>query len=228
MKETYCYATHHSLDQIRKHLKENVTPDKGSHLTFIGSGNYHYVTKLLLERLNEPFVLVLCDHHVDSMVLPYEGLISCGSWVRNALKTLPDLMQVLFIGIGDEQLAYLKDLDSSKLLYIPTSKLEDEDYIAKVEEKVKPLPVYISIDKDVLSEEYVVTNWDQGVLSPKRLVQLIERNVASRSVLGIDVCGEENTKSRRFVMAQARNNRTNHYFLTWGQKILLEHRPSKS
>lgn len=51
------------------------------------------------------------------------------------------------------------------------------------------IPVYISIDLDVLSPEFARTNWDQGTMSLGQMEDMLSRIAAGRRVLGIDVCG---------------------------------------
>lgn len=52
------------------------------------------------------------------------------------------------------------------------------------------LPIYISIDKDVLERSDVRTNWNQGdmpvILLEKLLLEVFER----QRVIGADICGE--------------------------------------
>jgi len=50
--------------------------------------------------------------------------------------------------------------------------------------------VWISIDKDVLPENEVVTNWDQGRMPLSAVVRFIEAIGRSKRVLGADICGE--------------------------------------
>lgn len=50
--------------------------------------------------------------------------------------------------------------------------------------------IYISIDKDVLSENEYKTNWDQGDMSVEELLDILELICSRRNVIGIDVCGE--------------------------------------
>lgn len=50
--------------------------------------------------------------------------------------------------------------------------------------------IYISIDKDVLSENEYKTNWDQGDMSVEELLEMLELICSRRNVIGIDVCGE--------------------------------------
>ena len=47
------------------HIKRALNRRKNKGITFIGSGNYHYVSHLLLEEINKPFTLILFDHHTD-------------------------------------------------------------------------------------------------------------------------------------------------------------------
>jgi hypothetical protein len=57
-----------------------------------------------------------------------------------------------------------------------------------------PLPVYLSIDKDILSETVLPTNWDQGQISMELLeecLQIVTGDLASPKplLLGADICG---------------------------------------
>jgi len=50
--------------------------------------------------------------------------------------------------------------------------------------------VWISVDKDVLPESEVVTNWDQGQMPLAALLRFVRATVAQRRVIGADICGE--------------------------------------
>lgn len=50
--------------------------------------------------------------------------------------------------------------------------------------------VWISIDKDVLPEEEVVTNWDQGHMPLDAVLAFLGAIRARRRVIGADICGE--------------------------------------
>lgn len=51
------------------------------------------------------------------------------------------------------------------------------------------IPVYISIDLDVLSPEFARTNWNQGTMGLGQMEEMVSRIAEGRRVLGIDVCG---------------------------------------
>ena len=52
------------------------------------------------------------------------------------------------------------------------------------------IPVYVSLDKDVMSREYARTDWDQGDMSLQEVMDVISDAVAGHEVLGVDICGE--------------------------------------
>ena len=51
------------------------------------------------------------------------------------------------------------------------------------------LPVYLSIDLDVLSPEWARTDWSQGTMSLPELLDAIGRIAAGHRILGVDICG---------------------------------------
>src|SRR5262249_47800268 len=64
-------------------------------------------------------------------------------------------------------------------------------------DKVETIAVWISIDKDVLSEAEVVTNWDQGQMPLTALLAAIRFFGAQRRIVGVDVCGEYSPSQHR-------------------------------
>jgi hypothetical protein len=60
----------------------------GAQVILYGSGDFHHVTLTLLERIEEPFNLLVLDKHPDWMRgIPF---LHCGTWLWHALK-LPNL-----------------------------------------------------------------------------------------------------------------------------------------
>ena len=87
IKNTNRYCEPQSLKIINERLKRR--ENKG--IAFIGSGNYHYVTYLFMLEIQEPFTLILFDHHSDMIRPICKSFISCGSWVLEALEDIPML-----------------------------------------------------------------------------------------------------------------------------------------
>ncbi len=130
---------------------------------FIDSGNYHYLSLLWLMQIHEDFNLILFDHHPDNQPPSFGEITSCGGWVLEASTTLPHMKNVYTYGVGNE---------------IPISDISNE------------LPVFISVDKDILSTEYSITDWDQGDMSLETLFLMLQQIFSEHNVLGIDICGD--------------------------------------
>lgn len=52
------------------------------------------------------------------------------------------------------------------------------------------LPIYISIDKDVLDRGEARTNWNQGDMPLAILEKLLLEVFKHQRVIGVDICGE--------------------------------------
>ena len=77
---TNCYCDEEAIAEINKRT-ENY-PTAGIH--FIDSGNYHYMSKLLLGLEKEDLFLAVFDHHTDMQPPALLPVLSCGSWIRDA------------------------------------------------------------------------------------------------------------------------------------------------
>jgi arginase family enzyme len=180
VSHTNLYCQQSSLREIEKRI--NWRTNKG--IVFIGSGNYHYVSYLLLKEMKEPFTLLLFDHHTD-MGNEQDSLISCGSWVSYALKDVPFLEKVVMIGSSNLQQG--PHLSSKVTIF-------SNDYHSispkLLLSNIQTHSVYISIDKDVLCRDDAVTNWDQGTMKLSFLLECLDYILSHKKVVGVDVCGE--------------------------------------
>ncbi|MCF0185723.1 MAG: hypothetical protein HUJ98_04440 [Bacteroidaceae bacterium] len=165
IESTKCYCDDEACIKLRQRLAD--AGFFGIH--FIDSGNYHYLSLFFLEQIKEDFNLLLIDHHPDDQPPGFGDILSCGGWVLKAKEELPYLNNVYSFG--------LKDTDSSDILAFTDSIPTD-------------LPLYISIDKDALSKDFAITDWDQGSLALPQLLDLLEAVCSNRKLLGIDICGD--------------------------------------
>lgn len=138
-------------------------PVNGIH--FIDSGNYHYVTKFWTDRIREPFVLVVFDHHPDMQPPLFANILSCGSWVKDVLDYNPNCRRVIIVGASDELIRSVPHGYEGRVHFYSDNDLNREANWKRFSKELISEPVYISIDKDVLSPEYAVTNWDQGSMN---------------------------------------------------------------
>ncbi|MCG0274925.1 MAG: arginase family protein [Thermosediminibacteraceae bacterium] len=175
----------------KKHLmklKQNIKSSKPG-ITFLGPGDFHHLSINFIERINPKPVLVLFDHHSDMLGSP-EGYITCGSWVAQTLGE-GKVKKCIVIGVSSSDEALLKSPTEGKATFIPEDLPHEKKVSAIAEELTKTGgPVYVSIDKDVLSKEDAATNWDQGLMSLEELLDLIEVIGEIVPIAGADVCGE--------------------------------------
>ncbi|MDD6520060.1 MAG: hypothetical protein PUF24_07820 [Oribacterium sp.] len=71
------------------------------------------------------------------------------------------------------------------------------------------LPVYISIDKDVLSRKVLRTNWDQGIMTEAEFRHELDRFAMGPDIhiLGVDICGEPAYNACRRLLDDTRDLR---------------------
>lgn len=216
-----CFYDFTDLSGTRGYLSEEAAavlteqiagfPAERPTLTFIDSGNYHYMAKLLTDRLTENFTLVLLDHHPDMQLPAFGGLLSCGGWVRAALLENPHLRSVWMLGVdpalaaealADDDGEWTPDsrlkgvlcrkFSGRQLLLVPDPPAAESALYLLLEEILRhtPLPFYLSIDKDVLSPADVHTDWDQGTMTADTLYAIVRFFTARVPLLGADICGE--------------------------------------
>ena len=65
-----------------------------------------------------------------------------------------------------------------------------DEAISEIIGEVPTDAVWITIDKDVLPENEVVTNWDQGHMPLDAVLRFARALVAARRLIGADICGE--------------------------------------
>lgn len=228
IKEAKGYCTMESLRVISERIKGR----NHRHLTLIGSGNYHYVSLLLISEIRQPFTLILFDRHADMMPPPNEHLITCGSWVLIAMERLPSLSRTIIVGVDESQPRAPKSI-ASKVTVVPASPGSSQGLAHAIVETIRTEAVYISIDKDVLSGCDAVTDWGSGDLRLEQLISWVDAIAERRRVIGVDICGEYAYSpvaafSRETVRAARRNARANRALIESARGWLSRHRPLAS
>jgi len=182
-------------------------------LSFIGSGDFHHLAALLIERAPMPLTLVHFDNHPDWVRLPPAW--HCGSWINRVLER-PQIAKVVTLGPCSDDLDWpqLKGGNwpalmsgrlelypwrhaPSRLLLRPAYRWTElsglDDPAAFLDQLFAGLPtqdVWVSIDKDVLAPQQAATNWDQGGMSLEFLESALRLLAGRRRIVGADVCGD--------------------------------------
>ena len=200
---------------------------------FFDNGNYHYISKLWTDRVQEPFTLIVFDHHPDMQPPRFGGILSCGGWVKEVLDNNKFIQNAIIIGVKNELVETIREelLQSGessileKVTFIKESELSIlSSLICSDFVNVLSPNLYISIDKDALSPSYAVTNWDQGSLTLDALKNCITALTTNRKILGIDICGErahdfEGNEHHTVQEADTLNSELNRELVEFLQKI---------
>lgn len=184
---TDCYCDADGAAAIREKIA--AYPARGIH--FIDNGNHHYMTKFWTEKISEPFTLVVFDHHSDAQKPSWASdVLSCGGWIANEIAENRFLRQVLVIGPSESSIRAVPDGIRHRIRFFGEELLDKHpSWISFAEENIGT-PVYLSIDKDILSPSDVQTNWDQGHLSLAALQRHLRDISGHEKIIGADICGE--------------------------------------
>ncbi len=223
---------------VLKDIRERLTPLREQYhapwVTFLGSGDYHHMTLVLMESLpvnQRPTVLVVVDNHPDWFLEspPYH----CGNWVGTALATLGWLKQIILIGVDSNDFqgyrfwrAPWDDLCRGRLRVYPyrNSKVTIpfrgltpgtspvgarktwrgvdwsfrnlvssgvESAFRDIAVALRGESVYLSIDKDCLRRDQLITDWEQGGLLTGELLSGVRHISGNVHLCGVDICGEQ-------------------------------------
>ncbi len=192
-------------------------------VTMIGSGDFHHLAVLLIERVPEPVTVIHFDNHPDWV--RWAPRWHCGSWV-NAALALDQVAKIITLGPCSDDLVRpqlkggnLDALASGRLVLLPwrhepsrvwgrvadgpghrqerghltwrnLADAGSADNIAFVLDQIDTQAIWLTIDKDVLPETDALTNWDQGQMPLRALIDLISGIGARKRIAGADICGE--------------------------------------
>ena len=233
IEETDMYCSKNAYEKIWGRIE----PYGIQGIHYIDSGNYHYVSKIITDHITEPFGLVMYDHHTDMQIPMVPEMMSCGDWAGQALSQNKNLRQLVIVGPPEsdieQTLESYSGSQSGRLLTFSAEDLHGDLPKNKLKLIRTDLPLYISIDKDVLGTEYTETNWSQGDMSIDGLERLLsvflggqgeeknsdacrddERNagdIRHSRILGIDICGEIQTDISvpEYLEAEEKNEKVN-------------------
>ena len=123
-------------------------------IRLLDSGNYHYMSKLLLGLEKEDLFLAVFDHHTDMQPPALLPVLSCGSWIRDAAGAYQNIKGICVIGPPEASVRETEAMEH--VWFVTQEELDDGSGAAKIKEifasHAGTFPVYLSVDKDILSK----------------------------------------------------------------------------
>jgi hypothetical protein len=189
-------------------------------LTFYGSGDFHHVSLALVRRLQQPFNLLVLDNHPDWMRgVPF---LHCGTWLYHAArlpnvrrifhvggdvdfdnyyrplapwKLLREGKIVVFPAFRTYRAGGWASVENAPVRQVPEAPLRPShlrDLLIPFREELRQVPLYISLDKDVMIAADAVVNWDSGCLTLGEVREILGcfLEAARGDLAGMDVLGE--------------------------------------
>lgn len=188
-------------------FREEILPRTPAFVVF-GSGDFHHLSGVWLQRFSEPFVLVSFDNHPDWDIRPPAW--GCGSWINRALEN-PAVQQAAVWGCGNFECWWPGQLwgnrraeRNGRLQVHPWADDRPEkdrsrrgailrfDWREKFEgfaQALKGANVYLTIDLDCFTAEFSCTNWENGRFTLDDVAWAVSVLHTETKVIGGDLCG---------------------------------------
>ena len=113
------------------------------------------MSKLLLGLEKEDLFLAVFDHHTDMQPPALLPVLSCGSWIRDAAGAYQNIKGICVIGPPEASVRETEAMEH--VWFVTQEELDDGSGAAKIKEvfasHAGTFPVYLSVDKDILSKE---------------------------------------------------------------------------
>jgi len=209
------------------------SPD-GFAISFYGSGDFHHLTLMQIQRLTKPFHLIIFDHHYDTgmfrvrrtNIIEYDF----SSWVYSAahLELCKGITMVgVNTGVFKEAVQDVRYLKKNFNFHVISKKENITESYKKALTEIDPdLNVFISIDKDVLDESVVITDWDNGTMTDTELFECLLNSATyfDKKIVGVDICGEARRLNSLYTKEEKEKNLAKHSYINQAIiKLLLNY-----
>jgi len=88
--------------KIKNEIEERIRGSTKDSITFLGSGDFHHISSILINQFYEPFSVIIFDFHPDWETLPPR--LACGSWV-NQILTNKNIEKCILIGVSSDDIS---------------------------------------------------------------------------------------------------------------------------
>jgi hypothetical protein len=110
--------------KIEKDLTNRLQGLSKSSVTFLGSGDFHHVSSILISQFEGPLALIIFDFHPDWDTLPPH--FGCGSWVAKTLKS-QNIVKCIILGVSSDDISSWR-VQSGNLASLKDNRLEIYPY----------------------------------------------------------------------------------------------------
>jgi len=128
--------------QYRSLIERRISNSAKDSVAFLGSGDFHHISELLISQFSEPISVIIFDFHPDWDVLPPR--LGCGSWVSEVLKK-KNVLKVILLGVSSGDINSF-DIQTGNLDSLRNDRVEIYPYAHKPSKAfLKKIPKNISV-----------------------------------------------------------------------------------
>jgi arginase family enzyme len=88
--------------ESKSKIAQNLRGGEKNAVTFLGSGDFHQVSAVLLEQFSQPLSLIVFDFHPDWDILPPR--FGCGSWLATTLVK-KNILKAVLLGVSSSDIS---------------------------------------------------------------------------------------------------------------------------
>jgi len=169
---------------LRRKILDFLAPRERKYPVFLGSGDFHQISEILISRIDEPACLIVFDFHPDWDIFPPR--FACGSWVSRILEN-KKISKCVLIGAGSADLSG-PGLQTANFGALAGNRLEIYPY------RHKPSSIYfrrlapnrsVARQKGILSHKIIWRQLEKEDLTGFTL-ELLKRLPARKVYISID------------------------------------------
>jgi hypothetical protein len=170
--------------KTKKEIKKRIGGSTKNSITFLGSGDFHQVSHILINQFEEPICVILFDFHPDWDILPPH--LGCGSWVTGSLRN-KNISKFIIIGASSKDLSSpwiqtgnMNSLRENRVEIYPYSHRPSFTLFKRIPENIS-----IHIEKNLFVNKI---NWNElkGKDLMNHLLSILKRLPTPRVYLSID------------------------------------------
>ncbi|MGD0336748.1 MAG: hypothetical protein ABSB18_06585 [Candidatus Omnitrophota bacterium] len=124
----------------RKIIEERITDSAKEAITFLGSGDFHHISEVLINSFSQQMSLILFDLHPEWDI--YSFFLGCGSWLNSILKR-KNILKVILVGTSSEDISTfninsgnLKSLKEGLVEIYPYTHRPSKVFLKRVPENI--------------------------------------------------------------------------------------------
>lgn len=146
-------AARHWLDKKTiDYVRQRIRSSSRDSLTFLGSGDYHHISSLLISEFREPINIIVFDYHPDWDIFPPR--FACGSWVSRALEN-SNVLKVIYLGVSSGDISDFR-IQTGNLSSLKSDRVEIYPYChrpTKVFFRAVPQNLSFQLDKGLFFKQ---------------------------------------------------------------------------